>query len=106
MPFPLRVSLCDLVSIALDLEQQTFELLNRPATVGVNVQVELTSGGGVEGSALLSNLVDGSDDFAVDLSENLSREDVGEFRFSVQTVDCFQVLSKFKTVLSFSAHET
>ena len=36
-------SLCNCVSISLDLEDQTLELLNRPTTVGVNVEVESTS---------------------------------------------------------------
>jgi hypothetical protein len=30
----------DCVCIALDLEEKTFELLNRPTTVGVNVKVK------------------------------------------------------------------
>ena len=72
-------SLCDRVSVTLDLEQETLELLNRPATVGVNVKVELTSSSGVDGCASFSNLVDGTDDLAVDLSKNLSAEDVSEF---------------------------
>ena len=92
-------SLCDSVRISLDLEQKSFELLNRPATVGVNVKVEYTSGSGVSDSTLFSNLIDGSDDFTVDLSQNLSRENVGEFRFSVQTMDCLEVLCQFQGVL-------
>jgi hypothetical protein len=40
---PSTSSLCDCVCIALDLEDQTLELLNRPTTVGVNVEVESTS---------------------------------------------------------------
>ena len=36
-------ALCNRVSISFDLEDQTLELLNRPATVGVNVEVEGTS---------------------------------------------------------------
>ena len=35
-------SLGDSVRFALDLEKQTFELLNRPTTVAVNVEVEDT----------------------------------------------------------------
>ena len=88
--------MCDSVGIALDLEQETLELLNTPATVRVDVEVEDTTGSGVGNSTLLSNLIDGSDDFAVDLSQDLSREDVGEFRFSIQTVDCLEVLGEFQ----------
>ena len=100
-------SLCDCVCITLDLEQETLELLNRPATVGVDVEVEYTSSSGVRNSTLLSNLIDGSDDFAVDLSQNLSGENVGEFRFSVQTMDCLKVLSKFRgRCTQLSAHGT
>ena len=36
-------SLCDCVSIALDLEDKTLELLNRPSSVGIGVEVESTS---------------------------------------------------------------
>ena len=88
-------SLCDCVRISLDLEQETLELLNRPSAVGVDVEVEYASGSGVLYSTLLSNLIDGSDDFTVDLSQNLSGENVGEFRFSVQTMDCLEVLGEF-----------
>ena len=88
-------SLCDCVSITLDLEQETLELLNGPTTIGVNVEVESTSGSNVLNSTLLSNLVDSSDNFAVDLSKNLCGENVCEFRFSVQTVDCLEVLCQF-----------
>ena len=40
---PATSLLTDCVSISFDLEQETLELLNRPATVGVNVEVEDTS---------------------------------------------------------------
>ena len=92
-------SLCDCVRISLDLEQKTLELLNRPTSVGVDVQVKLTSGSGVRNSTLLSDLVDRSDDFSVDLSKDLSGENVSKFCFSVQTVDCLKVLCQFQGVL-------
>ena len=72
-------SLCNRVGVSFDLEQQSLELLNTPASVGVDVEIELTSGSGVLNSTLLSNLVDSTDNFAVDLEKNLSGENVGEF---------------------------
>ena len=38
---------CDCVSITLDLEHETLELLNRPTSIGVNVHVEDACGCGV-----------------------------------------------------------
>ena len=89
-------SLCNAVCITLDLEQETLELLNTPTTVGINVEVEYTNGSGVLNSTLLSNLIDGSDDFSVDFrGEDFSGENVSKFCFSVQTVDCLEVLCEF-----------
>ena len=65
--------------VTLDLEQKSFELLNRPTTIGVNVQVEHTSSCGVGDNTLFSNLIDGSDDFPVDFSQDFSGQDVGQF---------------------------
>ena len=79
LPFPLRVLLGDGVSITFDLEQETLELLNRPTTIGVNVEVEYTSVSNVVLGALFSRLVDSTDDFSVDLSQDFSREDVSQF---------------------------
>ena len=44
---PSTSSLGDAVCISLDVEQETLELLNRPTTVGVNIQVEETSVGNI-----------------------------------------------------------
>ena len=45
---PSTSSLGDAVCISLDVEQETLELLNAPATVGVNIQVEETSVGNID----------------------------------------------------------
>ena len=80
---PATSFMTDCVHVSFDLEEKTFELLNRPTTVGVNVEVKHTSGSSVVLSARTSDLVDSSNNFSVDLSENLSREDVSEFALSV-----------------------
>ena len=93
-------SLCDRVSISLDLEQirpLNFSTDQRP--LESMSRSKSTSSCNVRNSTLLSNLVDGSDDFAVDLSKNLGGENVCEFSFSIQTVDCSQVLSQLQAVL-------
>ena len=59
------------VHIAFDLEEESFELLNRPATVGINVEVKYASSCCVVLSARASNEIDGTNHFAVDLSQNL-----------------------------------
>ena len=86
-------SLCDCVCIALDLEDKSLKLLNTPASVGVNVEVKLTSGSNVGLCARFCCLVDGTDNFTVDFSKNLGAKDVSEFCFSVETVDCLEVLT-------------
>ena len=95
--------LSDGVAVALDLEQQTLELLNAPATVGVNVEVESTGGSNVVLSARNSGLIDGANNFAVDFSKDLAGQDVSEFCFGVKTVDGAEVLSKFQTVLALQS---
>ena len=75
--------LTDRVCISFDLEEKTLEFLNRPATVGVNVEVEDTSVSSVVLSTSNSVGVDGSNNFTVDLSEDLSREDVSELLLSI-----------------------
>ena len=70
----------DCVCIALDLEQQTLELLNTPPTVRVNVEVESTSSCNVVLNTRTVNFVDGTDDFAVDFAEDLTGKDVNQFR--------------------------
>ena len=89
---PATSLLTDCVSIALNLEQETLELLNRPATVGVNIEVKDTSVSGIVLSTSNSVGVDGTNDFAVDFSEDLSAEDVAQLLLSVQTVDRLEVL--------------
>ena len=83
-------SLGDSICFALDLEKQTFELLNRPATIGVNVEVEYAAASNVCLGACFSSLVDGTDNLTVDLSKNLGAKDISEFCFSVQTVDALR----------------
>ena len=96
----------DSVCFALDLEQETLELLNTPASVGVNVEVELAFGSNVCLSTRTCSLVDSSDDFTVDLCQNLSGENVGEFCFCIQTVNCLQVLCEVSSEYSaFSARD-
>ena len=95
---PATSLLTDCVSISFDLEQKTFELLNRPTTVGVNVEVEDTSVSGVVLSTSNSVGVDGSNNFAVDFSKDLSAEDVSEFLLSIQTMNRLQVLCEFNAV--------
>ena len=76
---PATSLMTDCVSISLNLEQKTFELLNRPATVGVNVEVEDTSVSGIVLSTSNSVGVDGTNNFAVDFCQDLSAENVGQF---------------------------
>ena len=75
--------MCDCVSITLDLEEKTLELLNRPTTVGVNVEVEDTLSSSVVLSTRLSNTIDRSDDFTVDLSKNFARQNVSKLLLSI-----------------------
>ena len=96
-------SLCDCVRISLDLENKTFELLNRPTTVGVNVKVESTGSSNVCLSTGFSNLIDGSDNFSIDFRKDFSREDVGKFCLGIQTVDCLEVLCQFQRILCFQS---
>ena len=90
----------DGVTVTLNLEQKTLELLNAPATVRVNVEVENTGGGNVGLSALNSRTVNGANNLTVDLSQDLAGQDVSQLGFSVKTVDSTQVLSKLQAVLS------
>ena len=99
-------ALCNRVGVSFDLEDQTFELLNRPATVGVGVEVESTKSCYVGLCTRLSRLVDGTDDFTVDLGKDFSGENVGKFCFSIQTVDCLEVLCEFQGVFCLSGHVT
>ena len=98
---PATSLLTDCVSISFDLEQETFELLNRPSAVGVNIEVELTSGSGVVLSTSNSVGVDGTNNFAVDFSKDLSAEDVSKLLLSIQTMNRLQVLCEFDAVLCF-----
>ena len=103
---PATSLMTDSVSIALNLEQKTLELLNAPTTVGINVKVKLTSSSGVVLSTSDSVGVDGTNNLTVDLSKDLSGEDVAEFLLGIQTMDCLQVLSKLETALELSGHGT
>ena len=85
----------DSVSIALNLEQETLELFNRPATVGIDIEVELTSSSSVVLSTSNSVGVDGTNNFTVDFSKDFSAEDVAQLLLSIQTVNCLKVLSQF-----------
>ena len=96
-------SLCDAVCISLDLENKSLELLNRPATVGVNVEVKYAWGSNISLSTLFSNLIDGSDDFAVDLSKNLSRENICEFASAFRPWIAFRSCASSKEYSAFSA---
>ena len=91
--------LTDCVSISFDLEQETFELLNRPATVGIDIEVEDTSVSSVVLSTSNSVGVDGTNNFTVDFSKDFSAEDVAQFLLSVQTVDRLEVLCQLQAVL-------
>ena len=68
LPFPRRVLWAMRFASLSIWKIRPLELLNRPATVGVNVEVECTCGSGVDLCTRLSNLVDGSDNFAVDFT--------------------------------------
>ena len=98
--------LCDCVTISLDLEQKSFELLNGPTTIGINIQVESTSGVHVVLSTGKSRSVYGTNDLTVDLSKNLGRKDVSQFSFSIQTVDSTEILCQFQAVLSLQGTAT
>ena len=89
---PATSLMTDCVAISFNLEQKTFELLNRPATVGIDIEVELTSSSSVVLSASNSVGVDSSNNFAVDFSKDLSAEDVAQLLLSVQTMDRLEVL--------------
>ena len=52
---------------------------------------------------MLSNTIDGSDDFAVDFRKDFSGENVSQFGFSIQTVDCLEVLGEFQGVFCFQS---
>ena len=75
---PATSLLTDCVSISFDLEQKTFELLNRPTTVGVNVEVEDTSVSGIVLSTSNSVCVDGSNNFSVDFARISVLQNVGQ----------------------------
>ena len=57
---------------------------------------------GVGDSTLFSNLIDGSDDFPVDFSQDFSGQDVGQFGLGVHAVDGFEVLAQFQLYSAFS----
>ena len=67
------------------MEDQTLELLNRPASVGVGVEVEGTAVSNVLLSTRLSDVIDGTDDFAVDFRKDFGGKNVSKFCFSIQT---------------------
>ena len=82
------------------MNNQTLEFLSGPTTISIGAEVEDTLGGDVGLEATRLRLrVHGTDNFAVDFCEDFGAEDVSEFRLSVKTVDCFEVLSKFERVL-------
>ena len=96
LPFSATSSLCDCVCIALDLEEETLELLNTPTSVRVNVEVEGTAVSNVSSCTLFAGLVDGSDDFAVDLAKNLGGENVCEFSSPFRPWIAFRSCAKAK----------
>ena len=98
---PATSLLTDCVCISFDLEQKTLELLNRPTTIGVNVEVEDTSVSGIVLSTSNSVCVDSSNNFSVDFCQDLSAENVGQLLLSIQTMNRLQVLCEFDAVLSF-----
>lgn len=89
------------IGIMFDLEEEIFKFFNRLVIVGVNVEVEYISGSGVVLSICNSVGVDGMDNFMVDFSEDFSVKDVSEFLFSIQIMNCFQVLCYFDVVFCF-----
>ena len=92
------------VKIPSSFGTKSFELLNRPTTIGVNVQVEHTNW--VLETAPVQQLIDGSDDFPVDLSQDFSGQDVGQFGLGVHAVDGAQVLKQFQSILGPSGIST
>ena len=94
------------VTISLDLEQQTFELFNRPSTVGIEIQVEGTSCVYVVLSTGKGSSVNSSNDLSVDLRKDLRGEDVSQLSFSIETVDSTEILSQFHGVLSLEGTAT
>ena len=95
----------DSVTVSFDLEQKTLELLNTPATVGVDVEVEHALVGDVVLSTGDSGLINSTEDFTVDFSQDLGAEDVSQFSFGVQTVDGSQVLEQAQGCTEPSGHD-
>ena len=95
--------LSNLVSFAFNLEHQALELLNRPTTVSVDVEVEAASSCCALRSTLESCNVNCTNNFTVDFSKNFCCQNVGQFCLSVKTVNCLQVLCEFHRILSLQS---
>ena len=98
LPLPLRVR-CAIALASLSIwkiRPLNFSTLQRP--------LESTSRSKVPGLATFaaapgpSNVIDGTDDFAVDFRKDFGGKNVSKFCFSIQTVDCLEVLGEFQGV--------